>query len=56
MISQGAKTAGKPKPNIGARLPHDVYAALVKLKDSSGKSESELINEAIAAGASQLCN
>ena len=49
MISQGAKTAGKPKPNIGARLPHDVYAALVKLKDSSGKSESELINEAIAA-------
>lgn len=49
MISQDAKTAGKPKPNIGARLPHDVYAELVKLKDSTGKSESQLINEAIAA-------
>lgn len=48
MISQDAKTAGKPKPNIGARLPHDVYAELVKLKDSTGKSESQLINEAIA--------
>jgi len=49
MISQDAKTAGKPKPNIGARLPHDVYAKLIELKDSSGKTESELINEAIAA-------
>lgn len=49
MISEDARKAGKPKPNIGARLPHDVYAELVKLKDSTGKSESQLINEAIAA-------
>jgi len=49
MISQDAKTAGKPKPNIGARLPHDVYAKLIELKNSTGKSESQLVNEAIAA-------
>lgn len=49
MISQDAKATGKPKPNIGARLPHDVYAELLRVKEASGKSESQLINEAIAA-------
>ena len=49
MISEDAKTAGKPKPNIGARLPHDVYSELLRVKDATGKSESQLINEAIAA-------
>jgi hypothetical protein len=38
-----------PRPHIGAKLPHDVYAELVRVKETSGKSESELINEAIAA-------
>jgi predicted CopG family antitoxin len=48
VISEDAKKAGKPKPNIGARLPHDVYAELLRVKEQSGKSESQLINEAIA--------
>lgn len=48
MISKDAQLAGKAKPNIGARLPHDVYAELVRVKDATGKSESQLINEAIA--------
>ena len=35
-------------PGVGAKLPHHVYAELIKLRDSTGKSESQLIGEAIA--------
>jgi predicted DNA-binding protein len=49
MLSKDAKTAKAPKPNIGARLPHEVYEKFLQVKEMSGKSESQLINEAIAA-------
>jgi hypothetical protein len=49
MLSKDAKTAKAPKPNIGARLPHEVYEKFLQIKEMSGKSESQLINEAIAA-------
>jgi len=35
-------------PGVGAKIPHEVYAALIKLKEATGKTESQLINEAIA--------
>lgn len=36
------------KPAIGARIPHDVHAEFLRVKELSGKSESELVNQAIA--------
>jgi hypothetical protein len=48
MINKSSESARKPKPNIGARVPHDVYSELLRVRDATGKSESELINEAIA--------
>jgi len=35
-------------PSIGARIPHEVYAEFLRVKESTGKSESELVNQAIA--------
>jgi predicted DNA-binding protein len=48
MISKDSESAKKPRPNIGARLPHEVYEKFLQVKELSGKSESQLINEAIA--------
>jgi predicted DNA-binding protein len=48
MINKTSDSARKPKPNVGARLPHDVYSELLRVKEVTGKTESQLINEAIA--------
>jgi len=39
----------EPKPHVGARISPEHYAELIKLRDATGKSESQLISEAIAA-------
>lgn len=36
------------RPAIGARIPHKVHAEFLRVKESTGKSESELVNQAIA--------
>jgi hypothetical protein len=41
--------ATSPRPHIGAKIPHDVHAEFLKLREATGKSESQLVNEAIAA-------
>lgn len=43
MINKPEKKA--PKPHIGARVDHEVYAEILRLKESTGKTESELVNE-----------
>jgi hypothetical protein len=48
MISTDSKTAKKPRPHLGAKVPHDVYAELLRVKEVSGKSETQIVNEAIA--------
>jgi hypothetical protein len=49
MISTDSQTAKNPRPHLGAKVPHDVYAELLRVKELSGKSETQIINEAIAA-------
>jgi predicted DNA-binding protein len=46
MISKLEKKA--PKVNIGARVSAEVYSEILRLKESTGKTDSELVNEAIA--------
>jgi hypothetical protein len=48
MISEDAKKAGKPKPNIGARIDHALHAEFLRVKELSGKTESQLLNEALS--------
>ena len=36
------------KPAIGARIPHEVHAEFLRVKEATGKTESELVNQAIA--------
>jgi predicted DNA-binding protein len=38
-----------PRPHVGTKLPHELYTELVRVKEATGKSESALITEAIAA-------
>ena len=46
MINKPEKKA--PKPHIGARVDHAVHAEILRLKESTGKTESELVNELLA--------
>jgi len=44
------KTEGKiPKRHVGAKIDHALYEELIRLKESSGKNESQLLNEALSA-------
>jgi hypothetical protein len=49
MISEDARSAKKPRPHLGAKIPHEIYSQFLRLKEGTGKTESEIVNEAIAA-------
>jgi predicted transcriptional regulator len=38
----------KERPNVGVRLPREVFEKLEDLEKSTGSSRSDLLNEAIA--------
>jgi predicted DNA-binding protein len=49
MISKDSDLAKKPRPHVAAKIPHEVHAQLIRFKESTGKTESQILNEAIAA-------
>jgi predicted transcriptional regulator len=44
-----SKVETSPRPGVGAKIPHELYNELQRVKEATGKSESQLLNEAIAA-------
>lgn len=39
----------RQKPAVSARIPPELHDELVKLKEATGKTESEVINEALGS-------
>lgn len=48
MISKDPDITKKPRPQLAGKIPHEVHAELLKFKAISGKTESQILNEAIA--------
>lgn len=47
MISKDSDLTKKPRPHVAAKVPHEVHAELIRFKESTGKTESQILNEAI---------
>jgi hypothetical protein len=44
------KTEGKThSPHVGARIPVALHEEFIRMKEATGKSETQILNEAIAA-------